>query len=95
MSRYVNYRGVQYNAETQFIGYTPEQVEAMISTATRPLQDQVNAAGITTGRVIELARIAGDVPDLDAVLAELRRAVEVAVEVQQRGHAGSNAGDFV
>ena len=34
-------------------------------------------------------------PDLDAAFAELERAVEVSIEIQVRGAAGSNTGRFV
>jgi tetratricopeptide (TPR) repeat protein len=53
-------------------------------------------AGLTEERILGLARrIVEDVPDLDRAFAELERAVGVAIEVQTRGHAGSNTGDFV
>lgn len=61
--------------------------------------EQVQAAqraGISEERILGLARrIVADVPDLDTAFAELDRAVTVAIEVQNRGHAGSNTDDFV
>ena len=42
-----------------------------------------------------LAGRAGAVADVDQAFAELDRLVTVAIEVQARGHAGSNTGHFV
>ena len=54
------------------------------------------AAGISDERILGLLRrIAPDVPDPDHAFAELERLVEVAIEVQARGRAGSKTGDFV
>ena len=61
-----------------------------------PAATAAHDAGVSDDRVIALARrIAADVPDLDAAFAELERAVEVAIEDQVRGAAGSNTGHFV
>lgn len=58
--------------------------------------ENATSAGLTEERILGLARrIVEDVPDLDRAFAELERAVGVAIEVQTRGHAGSNTGDFV
>ncbi|MBP7243185.1 tetratricopeptide repeat protein [Amaricoccus sp.] len=58
--------------------------------------EAAHAAGVTDERILGLARrIVVDVPDLDRAFTELERAVEIAIEVQTRGQAGSNTGDFV
>lgn len=58
--------------------------------------EEARRAGVTEGRILELARrVADDVTDLDRAFLELERMVGVAIDVQARGHAGSNTGDFV
>ncbi len=53
-------------------------------------------AGIPESTLIELAaRIASDVTDLDQARAELTRAVDIAIEVQNDSRRGNNTGAFV
>ncbi|MBP7001084.1 tetratricopeptide repeat protein [Amaricoccus sp.] len=75
---------------------TSELLALMRRMAGTQEAEAAHAAGVTQENILLLARrIAPDVPDLEGAFAELKRAVEIAAEVQTRGHAGSNTGDFV
>ncbi|MEF2547079.1 hypothetical protein VQ045_07900 [Aurantimonas sp. E1-2-R+4] len=59
-------------------------------------KEAATEAGIPESTLIELAaRIASDVTDVNQALAELTRAVDIAIEVQNDARRGNNTGAFV
>ncbi len=86
------------NDDTAAIREDTSSLKAMVLQLLEQSGDAAAArtSGYTDAALIELARpIVADVSDPGQAFRELRRAVEIAIEVQTRAAAGTNSGGFV
>ncbi|WP_347268685.1 hypothetical protein, partial [Paracoccus sp. (in: a-proteobacteria)] len=73
-----------------------EKIIALLQGIDRRLADQARQFGIQEKAIIELAqRIAPNTETFDQAQVELDRVVGIAIDVQRRGNAPSEAGPFV
>ncbi|WP_213547825.1 tetratricopeptide repeat protein [Vannielia litorea] len=77
--------------------HTHDQLAILVEQARSTGKvDKLREEGITEKAIIRLAqRIASETEDLGQAWLELQNAMDIAVDVQRRGNAPSNHGDFV
>lgn len=82
------------------VEHVPEDtVELLLNALDQREKEKIEAAeaaGMERGAIIEIARrINSNVGNFNQALVEVRRAVELAIKVEDEGHRSSNLGQFV